>query len=234
MTRRIISLLILCGISTTSIFGDRVLFTDSFDFLGEWKQDSGKWAVVEGALRQESPEEKIATISREVLQKGIVEYKFDVGYISGIDDLYGGFGIHILVDNPTRLRSWGQNSSYLFWLTYDEEAYGFENVFAQVYRSIGPIHMDFHRMIGSEFPVPTHFLIGTSSPAEALINRRLRIRLVMDTQTGRGRLYSPARPHSYYEIDLGQNLGSGKYISLRTNSLALTFDNVSVRIVDEL
>ena len=232
MTKRNIMLLFFVGLCTASAVGDRTLFTDSFEFLGEWAPHSGEWLVTDGELRQEDVNEKIAGISRIVRQEGTLVYEFDVRYISGLRDSYGGFGIHILVDKPTGLRSWGQNQSYLFWLTYDVQAYQAENVFAQVYKSRGPTEMEYYFMRGDEYPIPTNIFSVTALPDASKVPDALHVKLMIDTKTGNGRLYNPNRPDSYYDISLGSALGTGMYIGLRTNSVALAFDNVSVRIVE--
>ncbi len=232
MIKRNIMLIFLVGMCTASAFGDRILFADSFEYLGEWEPHSGDWVVTDGELRQEDVNEKIAGISRIVRQEGILVYEFDVRYLSGLKDSYGGFGIHILVDRPTGLRSWGQNRSYLFWLTYDVQAYQAENVFAQVYKSKGLTRMEYYDMRGDEYPVPTDILSVTALPDTSKAPGTLHIKLMIDTKTGNGRLYNPNRPDSYYDINLGSALETGMYIALRTNSVALAFDNVSVRMVE--
>ena len=230
MAKRNIMLLLLVGICTASAFGDRILFADSFEYLGEWEPLSGKWVATDGELRQEDVSERIAGISRIVRQEGILVYEFDVRYLSGLEDLYAGFGIHILVDKPTGLRSWGQNQSYLFWLTYDVQAYQTENVFAQVYKSRGPTLMEYYNMRGDEYPIPAEILSVTALPETS--KSTVHVKLMIDTTTGNGRLYNPIRPDSYYDINLGSAPGAGMYIALRTNSVALAFDNVSVKKVE--
>lgn len=218
-------LLVLLSFCVLSVGAERIIFHDSFDYMGEWRADSGDWIVENGMLQQKDDEEPISTISRIAGQKGIMIYEFDVSYLKGLEDKKAGFGIHIVVDEPTGRRSWGQNKSLLLWLTYDVEAYGAEGVYAQIYRSSSPTKMNLQGMEGPEFPLPPSFL-------PERLEGSLHVKFLIDTESGIGRLYNPLRSGYYVELDVGGPLGSGSYISLRTNSLALAFDNITVTMIE--
>ena len=230
---RIIVLSQLLFLCSAAAFSQDTLFIDTFEYMGEWRTESGDWIVADGELLQRDEGEKIASISRIVRQRGTLVYEFDVRYLGGLDDKYGGFGLHILMDAPTGMRSWGQNRSYLLWLTYDVEAYETEHIYAQVYRSMNPIKMDFLNMDGDELPIPLGILSGRSIRTHMNEQSSLHLKIVIDTATGKGRLYHPIQRQFYYDIDLGASLDPGMYIALRTNSVSLVFDNVTVKKISK-
>jgi len=214
-----------------SATAERALISDTFDFVGEWVWNSGDWTLRGGGLAQIDGEETIATASRIVRQRGVVLYEFDLWYLSGLSDGYGGLGLHILIDEPTGVRSWGQNDSYLLWIAYDIEAYGTDHLYAQMYKSSGPVSMTYHNMEGSDFPLDKA-IFAAGDLAETTRENPLRVRLLIDTDSGNGRLYRPGGNGSYFTVDFGSSLGEGMYIGLRTNSLSVVFDNVTVSIID--
>ena len=204
---------------------DEQLFFDEFEFLTGWEEGNGTWSVEDGMLKQLDTTDRITHISRMVRQKGTVFYEFDVYYLDGLEDRDGGFGIHILIDEPTGLRSWGQNRSLLLWITYDPIIYGTDHFYLQVYESESAVNMDFLNMTGDEYPVP----LSLFSPEDFITSSDpVHIRLEVNTVLGTGILYNPFETGTFYPIDLGAPLWEGKYISLRTNSMAVGFDNVRV------
>lgn len=229
--KRALIFLILIYLSAFT-FAEKALISDTFDFQGEWVVNSGEWSVSNGKLLQLDEKETIATISRIVRQRGVLLYSFDVQYLAGLEDGYGGFGIHISVDKPTGLRSWGQNDSFLLWITFDEEAYGDRDFYAQAYKSTSTIYMNFHGMEGDEYRLAESNLSIDRFLSTAETGDPLQILLSLDTNTGKGRIQSPVDQRTYYKIDLKTPVGEGMYIALRTNSIALAFDNVSVTRLD--
>jgi hypothetical protein len=220
--------LTLCAGATA----DRTLISDTFDFQGEWLASSGTWETTDGELYQLDAAERIATVTRIVRQSGELLYEFDLRYLKGFDDGYGGFGIHILIDAPTGLRSWGQNASYLLWITHDMDEYKTPDLHAHVYRSTGITRMDYHRMEGDEYRIPPAILSVAAMEQRAHSGEPIRVRFLVDTVAGTGMLYHPDRNGVYYDLDFGTSLGGGSYIALRTNSLSVAFDNVTVTRLD--
>ena len=220
--------LTLCGVVTA----ERILISDTLDFQGEWSANSGTWETRGGQLYQLDKEERIATATRIVRQRGVLLYEFDLRYLGGFDDGYGGFGIHILMDQPTGLRSWGQNASLLLWVTHDVAEYGTEDLHAQVYKSTGITRMDYHGMAGDEYRLPPAVLSVDRLEQMARRGESIRVKFLLDTEVGTGRLYHPGKDSVYYDLDLGGNLGEGMYVALRTNSVSVAFDNVTVTRLD--
>jgi hypothetical protein len=207
------------------------LFRDTFDILGEWTVIHGSWIVKDGALIQADASDMITHIARIVKQEGLMEYEFECSYVRGLEDNYGGFGIHICMNKPTHSRSWGMNKSLLLWITYDPRAYNRTDCFfLQAYRSTSPISMNFlHGDPGDAYPLPP----GILSPGDFITagknGESICFTIQMDCETGKGRLYHPRKPDSFYPFDLNTTIEPGMYISLRTNSISIKVDNVQVR-----
>jgi hypothetical protein len=200
--------------------------------MAGWKPISGNWRVMNGRLVQTDVNEKMAMIVVPVRQSGTMMYEFDVRYVGGGEDDYAGFGIHIGINNPSSRRSWGNGQSMLGWVTWDPRAYGSPGAFIQVYESRGSTRMGLDTRIfrgsdpvryGGVLPVRSEYLdtefLGATVP----------VKLMIDTRTGKGRFYDPFDPDRYfYSFDLGSPIRSGNYFALRTNSVALSFDNVKI------
>ena len=92
--------------------------------------------------------------------------------------------------------------------------------------------MGFFRMTGNEYPMFESFLSTEDLETTAATGEPLRIRFLLDTANGEGRLYNPDSPESYFPLDLNSRLSDGMYIALRTNSLSIAFDNVTVTSLD--
>ena len=67
------------------------------------------------------------------------------------------------------------------------------------------------------------YLLGSSNMS-IIVNARIKV----DSATGSLWVEDPTFPGFGYQIELGEALELGNYISLRTNSLALSFDNLKV------
>ena len=235
---RFFGILITAAVPTSGLHADEVsgirfpagssLFTDDFSFMGEWVPSSGTWTIRDGKLVQSDAREKIAHISRIVKQRSVVSFSFDLSYLSGLEDLYGGFGLHLSVDRPTGLRSWGQNRSVLLWISCDGAAYGTDDFYLQVYRSFSPSRMEFAGMTGGEYPLPADFLSPRALKAASADGASLRISCTIDGETGEGRLYSSLKPGWFVPFRIDPLPQDGRYISLRTNSLSVAVDNFSM------
>ena len=133
----------------------------------------------------------------------------------------GGFGVHIAVDEATDGRSWGNGRSHLLWLNYDEgPSYGSRGFMAQVYKSESPSAMS---LVG-EFNLNRFARFLSAQNADVTV----KVRIKVNSETGSVWLEDPTLPGYGYTFSLGGRVGTGTYVSLRTNSLSLSFDNLNV------
>jgi hypothetical protein len=189
-----------------------------------------------GKLSQVDTRENMAMIVVPAYQSGKVLYEFDVEYIRGGEDDYAGFGFHFCVNNPSSSRSWGNGKSMLWWVTWDPKAYGSPGGFMQIYESKSNSNMGLYTGVypgsdplryGDLIPIPREYL-----NTKYLYNR-VPVKIMIDTRTGKGRFYDPlALNRYYYPFDLGAPIMSGGYFAIRTNSVALSFDNVTITKMD--
>ena len=219
-------------------FADSVMLSDGFNSgsLGSWKPISGSWRVMNGRLQQLDTKENMAMIVAPVYQSGKMLYEFDVEYIGGGEDDYAGFGIHICVSGPSAKRSWGNGQSMLGWVTWDPKAYGSPGAFIQVYESMSNSNMGLYTGV---YPGSDPMKYGNLIPVNReyldtkYLSYRVPVKLMIDTRTGNGRFYDPFDPDKYYyPFSLGGPVRAGGYFALRTNSVALSFDNVRVTRLD--
>ena len=91
--------------------------------------------------------------------------------------------------------------------------------------------MDFHRMDGADYPLAKS-IFAAANLMGSTREQPIRIRLIIDTAAGSGRLYRPGESGLYSVIDFGSPVDEGMYIGFRTNSLSVVFDNVSISIID--
>lgn len=166
------------------------------------------------------------------------------------DGIYhAGFGIHLGVENPALGKSsWGAGESYLLWLNLDTrpetrrnypEHYGFR---AQVYES-----MDNSSMMLARDPriardpaldrvtVDDYMSIDIIAALRAwgvdlsindlarYLDQEVPINIRVNTRTGQIGVLDPTAPvRFYFEVDPA--VLRGNYMSLRTNSLAASFN----------
>ena len=234
---KVLVVLLFLGASCVA-FADSVRLSDSFSSgsLGNWEPISGSWRVMNGRLQQLDTREHMAMIVAPVYQSGKVLYEFDVEYIGGGDDDYAGFGIHVCVNAPSRQRSWGNGRSMLGWVTWDPDAYGPPGAFVQVYESESNTKMGLYTGV---YPGSNPMRYGDLLPVNReylntkYLSYRVPVKIMIDTRTGNGRFYDPFDPDKYYyPFSLGGPIRAGGYFALRTNSVALSFDNVRVTRLD--
>ena len=229
-----IVIIFICSLINPMVYSQDYRIDDTFPILGEWTIDHGDWIIVDDALVMDNPRDVITHITRIVKQEGVMEYEFACSYIRGLEDKYGGFGIHICIDRPTSSRSWGMNRSFLLWITYDPEAYRREDCFfLQVYKSKSPIKMNFlHEEKGDKYPLDPAVL----SPADFMVTKETRVpvkfRVQIDTVTGKGKFYHPREEGVFFAFDLETAIEPGMYIGLRTNSVSIRVAYVRVRGVE--
>lgn len=211
-------------LSSIGLFAQEILAKDTFSSMGNWQPAAGNWVVKSGKLYQLDAEEPLAKINRRVPQYGPIQYEFNIKYVDGGGDGHAGFGIHVFVDQAHRGKSWGNGRSILLWLNYDvntkaEEHYGFRG---QVYRSVSHSKMELMEDYNIRIP--------TSSLKMEYLNYTIPVKMKLYPDTGEVRVYNPARKDYFYRFYLpGFASGvKGSYMSLRTNSLAVMFDDVTV------
>jgi len=179
-----------------------------------------------GRLYQSDEDQRLAKINFRVPQSGTMEYRFDVRYEGGgYEDRMGGFGLQVFADKAFAGRSWGNGKSYLLWLNYDENTtYGRPGFQAQVYKSRS--HVDMRLLEDYQAQLPVKYLdidyIDVAVPARIQVNG----------DTGLVKVWDPTRSGVYYRFYLDEAPGRGNYLALRTNSLAVSFDNLEVIRVD--
>ena len=207
-------------------FSQTVLVDDDFTTLDNWQVCNGQWQVdANGKLVQTNSTDTMTHILIPVEQSGIIMYSFDIGYLGGLEDNYGGFGIHILANNPTTVRSWGNGNSFLLWLTYDVPNYNANKIYAQMYKSKDITTMNMLHN-GTNYP----FGLLTISPEDIkkYAGSTIPITIVIDTNTGQGKVYDPLNTDKYYSFNIGGPVAKGTYFSFRTNSLSVIIDNFKV------
>ncbi len=189
---------------------------DLYSPMAEW----GDWELQSGRMYQNDDHTSSSRIHWEIEQEGKMLYNFNVRYEGGgTEDLHGGFGIHIFVDKPSRGFAWGDGNSYLLWLNYDADPAGGNvpaGLSAQVYKSKSNSTMELVQSISLK---NYEYLLTRQN-----LGYSLPIKLLVDGNTGDAWIYDPINPTTRYRFNLGADSAlSGDYISLRTNSLAVSF-----------
>jgi len=193
--------------------------------LGPWKAAYGDWKMVNGRLTQLSTKAGMAQAYMALPQSGIVEYEFDVKYVDGGQDFYGGFGFHVGIDRAAGGKSWGNGKSFLLWLTLDPKAYGGSGVYAQAYQSRTSSEMALAHK-ATAYQIPASRLKDINLDKMSLYSLPVRIRINYDT--GSVKVWDPLIANYYYRFSLGGPVKNGGYVSVRTNSLGASFGNFRV------
>jgi len=181
----------------------------------------------------------------------------DGGYKSEMDMRDGvyhaGFGIQLGVENPALGRaSWGAGESYLLWLNLDTrpetmrnapEHYGFR---AQVYESTSNTSMELSRDSRlRRDPVLSRYVVDDYMSLDIVAALRdwgvdltiddigryldvdVPVNIRVNTRTGQVGVLDPTAPVRFY-FDVDPDVLAGNYISLRTNSLAASYQYLTV------
>ena len=235
MKKLTLCLILLVAFTSFNAFSQTVVCEDSFNVLSPWNPSYGSWMVSGGELVQTSLTAGMAMINRPVEQAGVYQVEFTASYIDGgfkneralmEGKLHGGFGIHVGVDTPPAGKAWGNSKSYLLWVNMDTEVsetsphYGFR---AQVYKSDSHSRMNLVRELNTEIVYPDEI-------EEALyyLDYYIPFRIVVNTENGEVRIYDPVDEDYYYYFNLDPGMLKGSYVSLRTNSLSMAFDDFRV------
>jgi hypothetical protein len=218
---------------------------DDFESIGEWVPGHGQWGIRGGMLIQRDTRTGLARIDRPVAQQGEIEISFHVRYeAGGVRDqnalrnqqVHGGFGIHVGVDNaPLRHVAWGAGQSYLLWLNLDTrdetrrnapEHFGFR---AQVYESREHTVMNVTEWnVDIQAELAEAGIELRTSDLEQFLGPLVPIRIRVNYNTGRIMINDPTAPTIWFYFDADPSVLQGQYVSLRTNSLALSFADFRV------
>lgn len=222
----IVTVCVMLLFAAASVTAETTEFYSSFVSGTSASGDYGRWAAAGGRLFQRDTDEPLAKINFKADQYGVMEYTFDVRYEGGgLSDRMGGFGIQIFVDDAYNGKSWGNGESYLLWLNYDENpSYGGSGFRAQVYKSTGNSKME----ILKGYDVALNPRVLTVKNLDLVVPVKIQV----DGRSGLVKVWDPSRPGTYVRFYLDDSPGRGRYFSLRTNSLAASFDNVKVSAVD--
>ena len=230
--------LVLLFIISSVCFGQQVIMEENFNSMGNWKpapENYGDWQIVDGRLAQLSVTTGMAKINIPVTQSGVMQYEFDVKYIDHGNDEYGAFGLHINIDNPADGISWGNGKSFLLWVTYDPGAYAGTGFRVQCYKSVRNSTMD--EIITSDMYQKDGFEIPETNIVDKIkyiylddsyLENAIKIKLTINSDTGTVILSDPRIPNYEWFFEIGESVPAGSYISLRTSSLAVSFDNFIV------
>ncbi len=221
MRRTLAMTFVLACTLVVGVSAQTLVLSRDFTQSGPATPSYGDWAVNNGRLYQNNVYSPLAKINLAASQSGIMQYAFNVRYEGGGEDRKGGFGIEVYIDNAFDGRSWGDGHSYLLWLNYDEHpTYGGAGFRAQVYRSTSPTDMTL--MPGYDIALDPSYLTQDN------LSMVVPVTITINSDTGDVTVKDPTRDNWEYAFNLGAAPGSGSYIALRTNSLAVSFGNLTV------
>jgi hypothetical protein len=230
----------------------QVIVSDDFSTLGDWVPGYGEWGIRGGMLVQRDTSTGLARIDRPVPQSNEIEISFKVRYqAGGFEDtmalnrgyLHAGFGIQIGVENPPLGRvAWGDGNSYLLWLNLDTRPDTMANASqhvgfrGQVYRSRTNAVMDLSD--DARYGVQLNADIIAALNANGInlgindlqryLDVQVPIKLRVNYTTGVVMVMDPTNPSLWLTFDLDPAVLRGNYMSLRTNSLAVSFADFMV------
>ncbi len=209
MRRLVVIVILLAVVSIIPLFS---LSTADLDFA------YGKWAVMGDRLFQTDVKAGMARVDIPAPQAGMMVYEFNVRYEDGgTEDMHAGFGIHVFVDKPASGKAWGNGKSYLLWLNYDENAKGItKGLSAQIYKSLSNSKME----LVADIDLNDYTYLLT----EDLLDMVIPVKMVVNGFNGDVKIYDPSDSSYVYKFNLGSTAPlAGKFISLRTNSMGISF-----------
>ncbi len=209
--------LFVCFFLFLVFIGSQMLFSQTP--LPEHQFAEGDWKLSGDRLYQNDTLAGLAKVNIKMLQRGVMTYSFNVRYEGGMEDLHGGFGIHVFADSVFPRKSWGCGNSYLLWLNYDAAPVskdipkGFS---AQVYKSVSHSRMN---LIKSVDLSRYEYLLDNAGPGTLI-----PVTIVVNGNTGMVRIANPVDPGSFFVLDLNTDkILRGDWIALRTNGIAVSF-----------
>jgi hypothetical protein len=224
MNRRffVLSLVLLLAFAGAGIVSAQS-FSSGFGSMPSNAGTYGQWKSSSGRLFQNDVIQPLAKINFRAPQSGEMEYTFNVRYEGGgMEDRRAGFGLQVFADRVNPGRSWGNGDSYLLWLNYDENAtYGGKGFRGQVYKSRN--HFSMSLLEG--FDVPLDDSVLTEDNLRVIVPVKIRV----NGATGEVKIWDPTAENRYYSFMLDRAPGTGSYIALRSNSMAVSFDDLVVR-----
>jgi hypothetical protein len=242
------ALLLLLPLSVSA----QVIIDDDFSTLGEWVPGYGEWGIRGGMLVQRDTDTGLARIDRMVAPTGVAmtgefEIAFKVRYEAGgfesqaallAQQLHAGFGIHVGVENPPLGRvAWGAGNSYLLWLNLDTrvetamDASDYLGFRAQVYQSTKNSEMALLSAYNVDIlgALNAYGINMGLQDLAAMVEAPVQIKIRVNMDTGRVMVMDPTNPTLWFYFDVDRSVLRGNYISLRTNSLAVSFSDFVIR-----
>ncbi len=218
---------------------------------GSWSTEGGRLIQSDtraGRARIDRPAEQSGIYELEFTIRYV-----DGGYASeqalSRGEYHAGFGIHVGVEDPALGgSSWGAGESYLLWLNLDTrestrrdhpEHYGFR---AQVYESSSNSSMSLARnslirrnsdlrQVAEEDYLSLDIIAAlrnmgvnfTMNDLMRFLDRDVPVNIRVNTRTGEVGVLDPTAPVRFY-VTLDPEILEGDYFSLRTNSIAASFN----------
>ena len=209
--------LFICFLLFVVFIGSQMLFSQTR--LPEHQFAEGNWRLSGDRLYQNNTNAGLAKVNIKIPQRGVMTYNFNVRFEGGMEDLHGGFGIHVFADSVFPRKSWGCGNSYLLWLNYDADPVSKDiprGLSAQVYKSVS--HSRMHLIKSLDLSAYA-YLIENAGP-----DTLLPVTLMVNGNTGIVRIANPLDPASFFVLDLDTDrILRGDWIALRTNGMAATF-----------
>jgi opacity protein-like surface antigen len=231
-----------------------VIEQHNFSTMSGWVPGPGDWVASGNRLHQRDAGSMLARIDKSLAQSGVYQIDFNIRYVDGgykttsdwqNQQFHAGFGVQVGVSNPPlRGVSWGLGQSYLLWLNLDTrdqtrrnapEHYGLR---AQVYESRSNTDMTLWRnetvrqLLGT--PVMSLDILAILrqelgidlrlEDIEPYLYRDVPISIRVNTRTGEIGVLDPTAPIRYF-FSADPAVLRGNYIALRTNSLAVSYNN---------
>lgn len=208
MKRIVLVVIVLSLISISPLFS---LSATDLNFA------EGNWAVIGDRLYQNNIKAGMARVDIPAPQAGMMVYKFNVRYQDGAEDMHAGFGIHLFVDKPAKGKAWGNGKSYLLWLNYDENAKDItKGLSAQIYKSLTNSKME----LIADIDLNDYVYLLT----EDLLDMVIPVKMVVNGFNGDVKIYDPTNSAYVYKFNIGNKAPlTGQFISLRTNSMGISF-----------
>lgn len=208
---------LILGIAVLFLCAGAAVFSQSI--LPEHQFAAGSWQMRGGRLYQNDAEHGLAKVNIKIPQTGTMRYRFNARFEGGMEDMHGGFGIHVFSDSVYPGASWGCGDSYLLWLNFDANPISSSiprGLSAQVYKSYSHTYMELVKSVDlNDFAG----ILQNASP-----DTKLPIDIVINGRTGDVRIGNPLKSGSYFTYNLRNNKPlSGSWIALRTNGMAASF-----------
>ena len=208
MKKILLAVLVLSLLSIVPLFS---LSSSDFGFA------EGDWTILGNRLYQKDIKAGMARVDIPAPQAGMMVYEFNVRYEDGAEDMHAGFGIHLFVDKPAKGKAWGNGKSYLLWLNYDENPKEItKGLSAQIYKSLTNSRME----LLADIDLNDYVYLLT----EDLLDMVIPVKMVVNGFNGDVKIYDPTDPSYVYKFNIGNTAPlTGKYMSLRSNSMGISF-----------